>query len=1645
MNKIYKIIWSKTVGAYVVTSELAKSHTKNPSRKELHRSIAAALMAAMVAAPVSFGVYAAGDTHYVSVKSNNQTADSNYDNDGAQAENSIAIGPSVKTTGKDNIVIGSGEIVSQDKKDGTSFDGTRVLVVGHGNYFQPTSEWDSMKGTRVSYRDSAIIGHGNKLMQGDKNDAGGWSPAYQLVHGWENTLKGSFTGAIGYKNEIKNSSRPNNTSQNMAFTIGTENTIDATGYYMGDKNRVNTLADYKEPGSNPNVVGADLYVIGRHNIIGSTKGADWYVDNGRIIGSENIVYSNDANVFGWLNKVYASYGLAIGDGHRVGVDDKGNLVKNKYGQAIYNPVAVGRDNAVTGDYGVAVGNQAKSRGQKASAVGSTAEALSDYSAALGAENRASGYGSVAVGSLNNKYDFDNPGYKWVDLDSGKYSNAIGVMNISKGESSSAIGTKNISSGSDSNAIGMKNKAQAEIASAMGSYNTASGKRATAVGSYNTATGYGASVLGYWNEGAGKNATSVGVRNNASAEQSSALGYKNTASALSSSALGDENTVSGIGSSGVGYKNTVSGGMASAFGYSNQATAQYGFATGALNQASGRYSSAIGGANQAEGTKSQALGFRNFVNGYGAVSIGSENNLNFVKQYQALGFAHTGDLSSALGISNTTAGRASAGIGNSNYALGTKSVGVGLYNFSTGYESLAMGHYAVAGSEDLEKIDQVKYPVAIGSRAKSTITDAVAIGSLSNTTRDKGDYGYDPSLKRAVTEADITTDENIGTYRTELENARVAWETSVDAADAVLHKIHTQQFTTKEEYQQLETEFNQLNADADAKMAAYAEAQKKVGDLVGAWQGQMAALSVGDENTGRTRQITGVAAGSKDTDAVNVAQLKAIDRKLAQGAVHYYSVTSDKKAAGSNYNNDGAKAADSMVIGIGSTSEGINSTVVGNNNKLTGNKTIKRAGKVVTVNNSIVAGQNLEVDGYSNTVFATESVYDMYQRQTKVAGDHNTVIGAGNLVRYKEEDDGTYTKLGQDFSSNKNVVIGTRHTVSGSNNVVLGYLTEFELGEDEETKQITTADQVTAIGTGNYIRSKAREGVAIGNHLGINGPQTIAIGFGSEANAQSAISIGQSNTAEGKNAISIGNQSHAYAKNSVAIGGPSVTEGPPAEPGALATVENGVALGAGSVADREAGMAGYLAGSKTTAEWKSTLGALSVGVVSDEWTDTRQITGVAAGTKDTDAVNVAQLKKVAAMAASATVDIEAGDNITVTKDANTGKYKISATDTTLEANNNALSLDGSKLNLSVKDKKGTEVTGSVDLKTLQSAVDTNTTYTMKGTENKDNTTTISITDSNGKEQKVTVATKDTNTYTTGGTYDAETKKLKFTQNDPSKNYEVDVSAMINNVVDTNTTYTLEGKEDKKKNTTTIALKGSDGKEQKVTVATKDTRNTIVESDTIAVKGTTQKDGSTEYKLNVKANGKVEKGNKGIVTGGTVYKETRIEKDGNYIKKNNTAGENLIALDKQVGINTGNIHKNTETINILGKQVGNLDTKVNRVGAGAAALAGLHPLDYDPDNKFDFAAGYGNYKGAHALAIGAFYRPDENKMISIGGSFGGGENMVSAGVSVKLGQGTGISTSKVAMAKEISELKEENREMKQEIEVLKEQMQKLLAGK
>lgn len=145
--------------------------------------------------------------------------------------------------------------------------------------------------------------------------------------------------------------------------------------------------------------------------------------------------------------------------------------------------------------------------------------------------------------------------------------------------------------------------------------------------------------------------------------------------------------------------------------------------------------------------------------------------------------------------------------------------------------------------------------------------------------------------------------------------------------------------------------------------------------------------------------------------------------------------------------------------------------------------------------------------------------------------------------------------------------------------------------------------------------------------------------------------------------------------------------------------------------------------------------------------------------------------------------------------------------------------------------------------------------------------------------------------------------------------------------------------------------------------------------------------------------------------TVYKETRVSNDGIYIRKDNSAAQNIEALDHQVALNG-------DSIISLQSDVHSLGHRVNKVGAGAAVLAGLHPLDFDPDDKWDFAASVGSYRNAHAMALGAFYRPNEGTMFSLGGSFGNGENMWNAGVSLKLGRGSGdTSCSKTVMAREI----------------------------
>ena len=161
-------------------------------------------------------------------------------------------------------------------------------------------------------------------------------------------------------------------------------------------------------------------------------------------------------------------------------------------------------------------------------------------------------------------------------------------------------------------------------------------------------------------------------------------------------------------------------------------------------------------------------------------------------------------------------------------------------------------------------------------------------------------------------------------------------------------------------------------------------------------------------------------------------------------------------------------------------------------------------------------------------------------------------------------------------------------------------------------------------------------------------------------------------------------------------------------------------------------------------------------------------------------------------------------------------------------------------------------------------------------------------------------------------------------------------------------------------------------------------------------------------------------------------TTIDNSGVTIKTGDS-GRTITIKDGGVSMGGNQIHNvapgtapddavNVSQLNATNGVVNKLGSRINKVGAGAAALAALHPLDFDPDDKWDVAAGYGHYKNADAAAIGAFYQPNEDTMLSIGGSFGGGENMVNAGISVKLGQGNHVSTSRVAMAKEIKDLRE-----------------------
>lgn len=1045
------------------------------------------------------------------------------------------------------------------------------------------------------------------------------------------------------------------------------------------------------------------------------------------------------------------------------------------------------------------------------------------------------------------------------------------------------------------------------------------------------------------------------------------GGMNVALGHGAKAYGWQETVTGIKSIVESGDSGYDGYLASVYGGLNTV------ASNKADQNDGMANTVVGTLNKTEGANGALVfGAGNSVtHSFGTAPTDENGNsmneywgdiISFEGQGYAGGTGQSGhdELRKAMGLAMSTGGGSVVTMGNGNtsdYAVHSQIIGSG--NILTGTANTPSINNTISGYGNTGRNVERMSMMGTGNNMSGSTADVVI-----------GDYHHKDGGKNNVILGSMATEKKTvtKTYTRKDASGNVIREKKYKVTENVPIKSHTANisnavmlgYNTDVEKDGGVAIGADSVASVDKGVAGYDPAAgDHSNDTTGTWKATAAAVSVGKAATPTsaavTRQITNVAAGTQDTDAVNVAQLKKVQAAADASKVHYYSAKSTKTGAGSNYDNDGAEAEDSIVLGISSSSKGVNSTVLGNNNKLTGVKNGR--------NNSIVAGQNLDVEGVHNAVFGTDySNYD--HKETKVFGEQNTVIGVGNLVGYTAEKDPNdptkwiYTK--KDSGSDHNVAVGITNTVNG--------------GSMAFGKNSLVDDLGTSVGYGNEIVGSndggGQRGLALGNRLTVKGEEAVAVGTDASATADWAIAMGKNSKAEKETAMAFGYDSHAK-------------------------VAGGVALGSSSVASVDKGVIGYDASgtdhsNDTTGVWKSTAAAVSVGDATGNTKVTRQITNVAAGAADTDAVNVAQLKKAVAGAAD-------GND-------------------TLVGGSNGLSLSGKTLSMSVKDTAGNEVKGSVDLS--------------------------SVADGNDK------LVSDNNALTLNG------NKLSMSVKDTAGNEvkgSVDLSAIAGQI-DTNTTYTMSGTQNAD-NTTTITLKGSDGKENKVTVATKDTKNTVKAGENVTLDTAANTFGGTEYTVNVKADGKVENGNTKIVSGNTVYHETHVKNDGNYVKKENSAGDNLTILDKQVGKNTTNITNLGNTINNLNGKLGTLDNRISKVGAGAAALAALHPLDFDPHDKWDIAAGFGNYRNASAAAVGLFYRPNERTMMSLGWTMGDDRNMINAGVSVKLGRGDVYTRySKVEMANQIKDLKEkndkmqaENKEMRSELNELKAQVAALAAKK
>lgn len=650
--------------------------------------------------------------------------------------------------------------------------------------------------------------------------------------------------------------------------------------------------------------------------------------------------------------------------------------------------------------------------------------------------------------------------------------------------------------------------------------------------------------------------------------------------------------------------------------------------------------------------------------------------------------------------------------------------------------------------------------------------------------------------------------------------------------------------------------------------------------------------------------------------------------LGKGA----SAVDDSIAIGNGaYTQDGRKKGHSVALGNGAVT-GARSTSIGD--QAIGGR-----------EGTITIGANANNGAAYGTIVGTDSSIDY---KSTYSGAVSTVIGSKNNIK---NDDQTYSGVASSILGAANTIKNSNGvTIQGTGNTVTGAYKDMGLdiwdslsvlGGNYSVLAEKESGAIAIIGGANTISNQTSSTViGFGNTLkGENSTGVFTAGSHNKlTNVSNSLVMGDHNTLEGrKNVISLGNKNTVDADDAVAIGN-----------GTTVRAESGVAIGVGSVADRVAGSEKGARGAfapdtipeVAVSTWTSTAGAFSVGDTVRNIT--RQITNVAAGSEDTDAVNVAQLKK-----ALESIDVDAGTGIKVDKITKDGKttYKISTNIVGSETPTDKTTVD-----------KTTVTTNQTD---------TGNTDTSQGTTNGTSTKT---------GETVIVGT--------------ETKATHFGADD-NKTADVKPGETLNiNGDEKNISTSVNGN--------SIKVKLNENIKVESVTANSVTANSVTVGDTsISTDGLTIQGGPSITKTGID-------GGNQKVTGVKAGEISSTSTDA-------INGSQLFATNQQVAQNTQSISK--------------LGNRINKVGAGAAALAALHPLDFDPDDKWDFAAGYGNYNGENAAAVGAYYRPNEDTMFSVGGSFGNGENMVNAGISLKLGQGNHVSTSKVAMAKEIKDLRKE----------------------